>query len=44
MQQQQPPPPSNPFFPQFPSTGNAAADEQLAQLYKAREAMRKQLQ
>ena len=37
-------PQCNPYFPQFPSTGNAAADEQLAQLYKAREAMRKQLQ
>ncbi|KPI83706.1 putative kinesin [Leptomonas seymouri] len=37
-------PQSNPYFPIFPSTGNAAADEQLAQLYKAREAMRKQLQ
>ncbi|KAG5511428.1 hypothetical protein JKF63_07391 [Porcisia hertigi] len=36
--------PSNPYFPRFPSTGNAAADAQLAELYKAREAMRKQLQ
>ncbi|KAI5685338.1 Kinesin motor domain containing protein [Leishmania braziliensis] len=36
--------PSNPYFPQFPSTGNAAADAQLAELYKAREAMRKQFQ
>lgn len=35
---------NNPYFPQFPSTGNAAADEQLAQLYRAREAMRKRLQ
>ncbi|KPA80841.1 Kinesin putativekinesin [Leptomonas pyrrhocoris] len=35
---------SNPYFPQFPSTGNAAADAQLAQLYQAREAMRRQLQ
>ncbi|CAJ1986035.1 kinesin [Leishmania donovani] len=36
--------PSNPYFPLFPSTGNAAADAQLAELYKAREAMRKQFQ
>ncbi|KAG5507761.1 hypothetical protein JIQ42_08050 [Leishmania sp. Namibia] len=36
--------PSNPYFPRFPSTGNAAADAQLAELYKAREVMRKQLQ
>ncbi|GET85794.1 kinesin, putative [Leishmania tarentolae] len=36
--------PSNPYFPLFPSTGNAAADAQLAELYKARETMRKQLQ
>ncbi|CAG9568243.1 putative kinesin [Leishmania major strain Friedlin] len=35
---------SNPYFPLFPSTGNAAADAQLAELYKAREAMRKQFQ
>ncbi|CBZ23420.1 putative kinesin [Leishmania mexicana MHOM/GT/2001/U1103] len=36
--------PSNPYFPLFPSTGNAAADAQLAELYKAREAMRQQFQ
>ncbi|KAG5487070.1 hypothetical protein LSCM1_07740 [Leishmania martiniquensis] len=36
--------PSNLYFPRFPSTGNAAADAQLAELYRAREAMRQQLQ
>ncbi|KAK7196385.1 kinesin [Novymonas esmeraldas] len=34
---------NNPYLPHLPSTGNAAADEQLAELYKARDAMRRQL-
>lgn len=34
---------ANPFYPQMKSTGNPAADEQLANLYKAREAMRHSL-
>ena len=33
----------NPYLPSQPSTGMAAADEQIAQLHKAREEMRKRL-
>jgi hypothetical protein len=35
--------PKNPFAPQYPSTGNAEADAQLAQMYKAREEMKAKL-
>lgn len=37
-------PTANPYAPEHRSTGNAAADAQLAALYKAREAMRAQFQ
>ncbi len=33
----------NPYLPSQPSTGMAAADEQIAQLHRAREEMRKRL-
>lgn len=34
----------NPYCPQYPSTGDAAADAQLAAMYKARDEMRAKLQ